>query len=152
MRPGRVISGGQTGVDRAALDAALALGIPCGGTVPAGRLAEDGVVPDRYPVTESRSPDYPARTEANVLAGDATLILALKLPLAGGTLLTRELALRHGKPVAVVLLDATDPAEGIRRFLEKTRPATLNVAGPRESSFPGIGEKARKALMTAWGP
>ncbi|MBI5622528.1 MAG: putative molybdenum carrier protein [Elusimicrobia bacterium] len=150
MRPGRVISGGQTGVDRAALDAALALGIPCGGTVPKGRLAEDGPVPERYPMTEGPCEDYPARTEANVRDSDATLILALKTPLTGGTLLTRELALRHDKPVAVVLLGSSDPASGIRRFLDMTKPAVLNVAGPRESSCPGIADLARRALIAAW--
>lgn len=149
MRPRRVISGGQTGVDRAALDAALELGIPCGGTVPKGRLAEDGPVPARYPMKESPSPDYPARTEANVQDSDATLILAWAAPLTGGTLRTLEFARRHGKPAAVVSLGEGDPVAEIRAFLSRVKPATLNVAGPRESSCPGIGAKARRALLLA---
>lgn len=149
MRPGRVISGGQTGVDRAALDAALALGIPCGGTAPKGMLAEDGRVPDRYPLVEGPSPDYAERTETNVRDADATLILVTTEPLTGGTLLTERLARKHRKPVAVVRLDDPDPAADIRSFLKAVRPRTLNVAGPRESSFPGIGDKAREALLAA---
>ncbi|MBI4678851.1 MAG: putative molybdenum carrier protein [Elusimicrobia bacterium] len=147
----RVISGGQTGVDRAALDVALELGLPCGGTAPKGRLAEDGRIPDRYPLVEGPSPDYNVRTEANVKDADATLILVLRKPLSGGTLLTCQLARRHRKPVAVVALDAEDAVAQIRRFLERTRPETLNVAGPRESSSPGIGDRARLALVSALG-
>lgn len=150
----RVISGAQTGVDRAALDAALALGLPCGGTVPRGRKAEDGGVPALYPVRESGDPSYASRTERNVLDADATLILA-RGRLSGGTLLTRRLARRHGKPVGVVDLDLPRPVERVLAFLTEARPNTLNVAGPRESSFPGIGARARAVLLEAfarWRP
>ena len=142
----RIISGGQTGVDRAALDAALTLRLPCGGTVPKGRRAEDGAVPDRYPVSECGSRDYSVRTERNVLDADATLILCPGAP-AGGTRLTETLARRHGRPVCVVDLDAPEPEARAREFLLGVRPKVLNVAGPRESSFPGVGARAR-ALLT----
>ncbi|MFA5140731.1 MAG: putative molybdenum carrier protein [Elusimicrobiota bacterium] len=142
----RVISGGQTGVDRAALDAAQELGLACGGTVPKGRLAEDGRIPDRYPMSESGSEEYPVRTERNVLDSDATLILTLGEP-AGGTRLTLELAKRHKKPVCVVDLGWKKPAAQARDFVSRVKPETLNVAGPRESSFPGIGEKAKRLIL-----
>src|SRR5438309_682688 len=89
----RIISGGQTGVDRAALDAALACGVPCGGCCPQGRRAEDGPIAARYPLTETPSPDYPPRTERNVRDADATLILIKGMP-SGGTALTIEVARR----------------------------------------------------------
>jgi len=142
----RVISGGQTGVDRAALDAAQELGLPCGGTVPKGRLAEDGRIPDRYPMSESGSEEYPVRTERNVLDSDATLILTLGEP-TGGTRLTLELAARHKKPVCVVDLGGEEPAALAREFVSRVKPETLNVAGPRESSFPGIGREAKRLIL-----
>lgn len=142
----RVISGGQTGVDRAALDAALELGLPCGGSVPKGRLAEDGRVPDRYPVRECASAEYPVRTELNVREADATLVLADAEP-AGGTRFTIGAARRLGKPCCVVRLGEPGAADKARRFLRAHRPGTLNVAGPRESGSPGIGERARRLLL-----
>jgi hypothetical protein len=144
FRPHKIISGGQTGVDRAALDAALELGLKAGGSVPKGRLAEDGRIDDKYPVDECGSAEYPVRTEMNVRHADATLILA-HVPLSGGTRLTVEMCRKHKKPFAVVdLADETveEAEEKIRVFLEKEKPATLNVAGPRESSSPGIYKKS----------
>ncbi len=85
----KIISGGQTGVDRAALDVAIELELPCGGWCPRGRLAEDGTVPDRYPLQETRSAEYAERTERNVIDSDGTLIIATR-PLTGGTALTVE--------------------------------------------------------------
>jgi hypothetical protein len=134
----KIISGGQTGVDRGALDAAIALGMAHGGWCPRGRRAEDGRIPERYALTETDSPEYGARTEQNVLEGDATLILC-RGPLSGGTELTARLAERHGKPHLVVDLDHPPPDEQVRAWLQSHRRGVLNVAGPRESQSPGIG-------------
>jgi hypothetical protein len=143
----KIISGGQTGVDRAALDVAIELGIPHGGWCPAGRLAEDGRIPDCYLLVETDSPVHAARTEQNVLDADATLIL-YRGRMTGGTALTRRLAQRHGRPHWAVDLDLPpDPAE-VRRWMEANAIETLNVAGPRESNSPGIAELAAKFLRS----
>lgn len=144
--PLRIISGGQTGVDRAALDAARALGLERGGWCPRGRRAEDGRIPSSYPLVELASRGYPRRTERNIREADATLILTSGPP-AGGTALTLTLARRLGKPHRVVDLDAGEPAERITAWLGEIAPVTLNVAGPRESAAPGIHERARKLLL-----
>jgi hypothetical protein len=93
----RLIAGGQTGVDRAALDVALELGIPCGGWCPKGRKAEDGVIHDRYPLAETPSGGYSQRTKWNIRDSDGTLILAWGKQ-AGGTLLTVNECIRTGRP------------------------------------------------------
>ena len=139
----RVISGGQTGVDRGALDAALELGVAAGGWCPAGRRAEDGAIPARYPLSETESADYLVRTEANVRDSDGTLILVESEPLTGGTAATKRYGRTHRKPVLVALLgDADSALAAIERWLTVEKIATLNVAGPRESGAPGIQEKA----------
>ncbi|MEM8679348.1 MAG: putative molybdenum carrier protein, partial [Planctomycetota bacterium] len=93
----KVVSGGQTGVDRGALDAAIYLGLPHGGWCPRGRLAEDGVIPARYELQETTAPQYAVRTEKNVIDSDATLILHSG-PLSGGTKYTRAMAEKHQRP------------------------------------------------------
>src|SRR5215471_7567840 len=98
----RIVSGGQTGVDRAALDAALELGVPCGGWCPRGRAAEDGPIDDRYPLHETPSRDVEQRTEWNVRDSDGTLILNRGPELTGGTLLTQRVAQRDRKPWMVI--------------------------------------------------
>lgn len=131
----KVISGGQTGVDRAALDVALELGLPVGGWCPAGRRAEDGPLARRYPLQETASPAYPVRTRLNIEDSDGTLILHGP-ELRGGTELTRDLALRLRKPVLVLpLAEAADP-DHINQWLERARVHVLNVAGPRASEYP----------------
>jgi hypothetical protein len=145
VRPLTIVSGGQTGVDRGALDAAIALGIPHGGWCPRGRLAEDGAIPSRYKLTETDSPDYSIRTERNVLDSDATLIL-YRGELRGGTELTRQLAERHGKHCLVVDLDRPPHADEIRQWIVDIQPGTLNVAGPRESQSPGICARTTELL------
>jgi Circularly permutated YpsA SLOG family len=143
----KIVSGGQTGVDRAALDAAIALGIPLGGWVPRNRRAEDGRVPDRYPVRETVSDAYDVRTRLNVRDSDATLVLARGRP-TGGTALTLAIARSLGRPHRIVDLAGPTDAEDVRAWLGREHVRILNVAGPRESSHPGIYDEAF-AVLTA---
>jgi putative molybdenum carrier protein len=145
----KLISGGQTGVDRAALDFALQLGIACGGWCPKGRRAEDGVIPPSYPLQETPTEEYPERTEWNVRDADGTLILTRGTP-DRGTALTVKLAKRMKKPFYVV--DLSQPAfpEAVRAWLQENAIRVLNVAGPRESSQKGIAHKARRFLDMLW--
>jgi hypothetical protein len=142
----QIISGGQTGVDRGALDAAIAVGIEHGGWCPQGRLAEDGRIPDCYRLEETDSPDYPVRTESNVLYSDATLIL-YRSQLSGGTLLTVRIAEQHGRPSLAVDLDSPLAPAKIRQWFEEHHVEVLNVAGPRESQCPNIAKSARDFVM-----
>lgn len=145
-RPIRIVSGGQTGVDRAGLDAAIALDLDHGGWCPRGRLAEDGEVPSRYELRENESRDYTVRTEQNVLDSDATLIL-YEARLKGGTLLTRRLAKQHARPSLSLRIDRPWSPETVWQWFAAVRPETLNVAGPRESTSPGIYERSFQALL-----
>lgn len=147
------MSGGQTGVDRAALDVALALGMPCGGWCPKGRLAEDGIVPERYPLRETRSTRYARRTLWNVRDSDATLILA-HAPLGGGTAYTERCARDLERPWLVVAPDAVDAATlaRVRAWLDANQVEVLNVAGPRESGAPGIHDLAVTFLRALLAP
>ncbi len=141
----KIISGGQTGVDRAALDVAMEFGIPCGGWCPQGRRAEDGRIPDSYPLQEASSPDYPFRTRLNVEDSDGTLILSRGSP-QGGTALTLKLATKLNKPFLLVDLDReTDPFQ-VWQWIKINRVRVLNVAGPREGESAGIFEKASSFL------
>jgi hypothetical protein len=147
----RVISGGQTGVDRAALDAARAAGLDIGGWCPRGRLAEDGPIPGIYPLRETPSRNAAARTRANVVEGDATLILVPSADSATwgeGTRLTRRYACDLSKPLHVAILGGDEAAAlaGVRDWLRTGGAATLNVAGPRESTAPGIYDRAHRFL------
>jgi hypothetical protein len=142
----KIISGGQTGVDRGALEAALRLHIPHGGWCPRGRLAEDGWIPDRYDLQELDSSDYAARTEKNVVESDATLIFC-RGSLSGGTLLTYRLSDRHGRPCKVVDLSESLDVRDVRGWLEEHQVGTLNVAGPRESQNPGIERQTQESLV-----
>lgn len=134
----KVISGGQTGADRAGLDAALAHGIPIGGYCPLGRRAEDGRIPDAYPLMETRSPKYETRTRKNVRAADGTLVLNVG-PLTGGTRLTVTHAEKIKKPCLLVQLGDADHAtpEMVVEWLKVNGISTLNIAGPREGKAPG---------------
>ncbi len=146
-----VRSGGQTGVDRAALDAALAASVPVTGWCPAGRRAEDGPIPERYPLTETPRTEYAQRTSWNVRDADATLILA-RGPLEGGTAKTARSAEGQGRPLRVVDLaaepDTTAAAEAAAVWIQEMGTRELNVAGPRESTAPGIYAEAL-VFMTA---
>ena len=142
----RIVSGGQTGVDRGALDAAIVVGIDHGGWCPLGRLAEDGRIPKRYHLHETDSSDYAVRTEQNVIDSDATLILHVGT-LSGGTELTRRLSVKHNRPNLLVdLADDPDPHR-VRQWLEELGVEVLNVAGPRGSSLPGLNEESRDFLV-----
>lgn len=138
----KVVSGGQTGVDRAALDAALALSQPCGGWCPRGRRAEDGPIDERYPLEETPSDDYAERTEWNVRDSDGTLVLTRGRP-SGGTAFTIAVARRLRRPLLVLDLAAAPAPAEAWRFVEQLGLRVLNVAGPRESQRPGIGGEAR---------
>jgi len=146
FRPSLIISGGQTGVDRGALEAAMALGIAHGGWCPQGRLAEDGAIPARYRLQETDSPQYAVRTERNVRDSDATLIFC-RGSLTGGTEWTRICAQRHRRPCLVVDLCEPVDWQALRRWLATVRPKVLNVAGPRESQAPGIQHEVQEILM-----
>ena len=141
----KIVSGGQPGVARAALDVAMQLGIPVGGWCPRGRRAEDGRIPDSYLLLEASSVNYAKRTELNVRDSDGTLILSGG-PLTGGTALTKSLAQRLRKPVFVVDL-RDDPAPNVTdEWLAANSMQTLNVAGPRESQQPGIYDRVSDFL------
>jgi hypothetical protein len=136
----RIVSGGQTGVDRAALDVAIQLGIPHGGWVPKGRLAEDGPLPERYQMRETPSAIYSERTEKNVIDSDGTLIIS-RGELSGGSETTREMAITHARPWLHVDLKRTAAflaAVRIAEWLNTHRIQVLNVAGPRASKDPQI--------------
>jgi hypothetical protein len=141
-----IVSGGQTGADRAALDWAIAHGIPHGGWCPAGRMAEDGAIPDRYLLTEV--PDgggYRQRTRANVRDSDATLVVSLATELAGGSQATVEFARQLGKPWLHVH-PGSDWKGRLRNWLHGIRIEVLNVAGPRASGAPGIEDFTQEVL------
>jgi hypothetical protein len=147
----RVVSGGQTGADRGALDAAIALGLEHGGYCPRGRLAEDGVIPARYQLTETSSAEYAQRTERNVIEADGTLLVTRGAP-TGGSALTARLARARRKPLLSIDLDLTsfeDAADAVRRWLAAHRIATLNVAGSRASRTPTLADDVRRLLEAA---
>lgn len=149
----RVVSGGQTGVDRAGLDAALGAGIIIGGYCPRGRTAEDGVIPERYPMTELESPESYYRTEKNVIDSDGTLILN-KGEITEGTRLTLDFAIQYGRPCLTVQLDEHNPLppDRVVRWLRSQYIQTLNIAGPRESKCPGgIYHEALEYLQILFG-
>ena len=153
----KIVSGGQTGVDRGALEAAVALGLEFGGWAPHGWIAEDGTIPAQYqermrehPSMGSRAQDYRERTKANVRDSHATLILVDSLPLSGGTKLTEDTAAAMMKSHKVIVMSAENAKEDalkwLRQFLGMSSALVLNVAGPRESKVPGIQARAKAFL------
>lgn len=143
--PRRIVSGGQTGVDRAGLEVAIALGIEHGGWCPLGRRSEDGTVPSRYELTETDSYDYTVRTRQNVIDSDATLIL-YEGQIRGGTKLTKRLTEELNQP-SLSLPISDEAIAKVACWLQEIKPNTLNVAGPRESSSPGIESRAFDLLL-----
>ncbi|MCL7487575.1 MAG: putative molybdenum carrier protein [Desulfobulbaceae bacterium] len=146
----KIISGGQTGADRAALDAAITLGLPHGGWLPRGRKTEDGPLPARYKLTELNSQRYRDRTEQNIIDSDATLIVSFGT-LTGGSALTESLALRHDRPCLIIDLECISREEAIdavEKWLRKNDITILNIAGPRESGEPRIYDAVYKLLLS----
>lgn len=149
--PTRIVSGGQTGVDRAALDFAREHGIPHGGWCPRGRLAEDGPIESGYELKETPEVEYSQRTGWNVRDSDGTVIFTASPELTGGSALTRELALVHGKPclhLSRTVDGVTAPAK-LREFIRRHKVKVLNVAGPRLSTDPAARVFASQVLE-AW--
>jgi hypothetical protein len=146
----KIISGGQTGADRAGLDFAIHAGLKHGGYVPRGRKAEDGRIDERYNLAELSTSSYPARTRKNIEESDGTVIFSLERRLSDGTKLTRELADKLGKPVLHIYDSRKErrsypdslrlEIQALTDFLCSNKIEILNVAGPRESKEPGVYE------------
>jgi hypothetical protein len=132
-----LIAGGQTGVDRAVFDFALSRGITCGGWCPKGRLAEDGTIPERYPVKEWHSPLYEDRTKQNILDSDGVLIV-FGSAMDRGTRLTLQLAEMMGKRHYIHSLKQEREIRPIHNWMSDNQIRRLNIAGPRESNDNGI--------------
>jgi hypothetical protein len=144
----KIISGGQTGADRAALDVAIELGIPHGGWIPKGRKTEAGRLPVKYQLQELPTDSYPERTEQNVIDSDGTLIISHGL-LTGGSAFTRKMAEKHGKPwihIDANRVSVEAATEIIRAWLNGNDIEVLNVAGPRASKDPKIYSVTKEIL------
>ena len=141
----KIVSGGQTGVDRAALDWAIANGFQHGGWSPEGRLAEDGPIPERYHLMELTGAGYRARTKANVRDSDGTLIVSLESVLTGGSRQTAIFAKSLGKP-CLHIHPMADWQAALHTWMASNAIAVLNVAGPRASSAPTIGNFVMEVL------
>ena len=135
----KIISGGQSGADRAALDWAMAHNVPHGGYCPKGRIAEDGTIDPKYQLQETKNLDYSERTELNVLHSDGTAIFSIKGVLDGGSRETSDFAKKHKKPWIHIRQKLDNPAQSLRQFLEHNDIRILNVAGPRASREPDVG-------------
>ena len=151
----QVVSGGQTGVDRAGLDAAIFHGIPHGGWCPAGRRSEDGRIPDEYQLRESDSRNYAVRTRQNVTDSDGTLIL-FEDSMSRGTELTSKIARQLKRPLLCVDIielpdwsddQFEDEVKKVSVWITEQNVCVLNIAGPRESTSPGINGIARMFLL-----
>ena len=151
-RVSKVISGGQTGADRAGIDAAISLGIDYGGSLPSGRRTEDGHLPMKYnKMNEVKSRHYQVRTEKNVMDSDATIIFTFNR-IGSGSALTRKLAEQHLKSCFHVNLDKQTDDEAVRivtEWLDSVRPYTLNVAGSRESTAEDIYQRVYRIMKEA---
>jgi hypothetical protein len=155
-----VLSGGQTGVDQAALRAAAQAGLAPGGWCPPGRECDDGVIPAEFPLRETpdeRSPDAPdvprsQRTEWNVRDADAVLILGpAALEEDVGSRWAARCARRYGRPLLACDPAHPDAAARIGRWLRAEPIRVLNVAGPSERTAPGIGAATEALLRVVFG-
>ena len=152
-RINRIVSGGQTGVDRAALDFAIGRGIDHGGWIPKGRKAEDGPLSTVYKMVETKTAGYAERTRRNVLDSDGTLIIYEGRP-SGGTALTGAIARQAKKPLLMINLATTaidETARLICKWIAQNPVEVLNIAGPRASQNPEIYDRCRELLEKAWG-
>jgi hypothetical protein len=146
----KLISGGQTGADQAALDFALAHHLPYGGWCPGGRRAEDAPIADCYQLRETPSEEYTQRTEWNVRDSDGTVIFSLATILVGGSAYTAEYARQLGKPLLHLTPAESHPARLLRDFVTTRDISTLNVAGPRASEEPAVGAFVWRVLEEAF--
>jgi hypothetical protein len=149
-----ILSGGQTGADRAALDFAIEYGLAHGGWCPRGRRAEDGPIDQRYQLTETPSHRYDQRTRWNVRDSDATVVFTVSSDATGGTALTLAVARRLGKPYLhlsgeTALAVGQDSAEDLLAFLATHHVSRLNIAGPRASQEPLVAAFVRGVLVAA---
>jgi hypothetical protein len=154
LRQITIVSGGQTGADRAALDFAIEHGVAHRGWCPRDRQAEDGTIDACYQLRETPSRRYVQRTQWNVRDSDATLVFTIDLVPTGGTALTIEIAQQLGKPLLHLARPDGEPNESTARklldFLSEHQVQTLNVAGPRASQEPDVAEFVRAVLTAAW--
>ncbi|MBH8550950.1 putative molybdenum carrier protein [Nostocaceae cyanobacterium CENA357] len=150
----KIISGGQTGADRAALDWAMAHQVDHGGWCPKGRKAEDGILNVRYDLTETPSSEYSQRTEWNVRDSDGTVIFSISPTIFAGTLLTVELAKKYEKPYIHICKKLTDinSVSQFQLFISNFGIVNLNVAGPRASNEPEVYQFVREVLDRAFLP
>lgn len=147
----KIISGGQTGADRAALNFALKFYMPHGGWIPKGRITEDGPLPDRYLLQEMPTASYPARTEQNVIDSDGTVIFSRGKP-TGDTDYTRQMVLGHKRQLLHIdlnLRSSYDAAHLLLSWIDLQHIKILNVAGPRASKDPAIYNDVFRILEMA---
>ncbi len=144
----KIISGGQTGADQAALDVAIKYNIPHGGWIPKGRLTEDGGLPTEYQLEEMPTESYSQRTEKNILDSDATLIVSHG-KITGGPALTKKLAKQHNKQYLHLDMDEMSMLYALRflkSWVSDNGIKILNVAGARASKDPNIYDATTKII------
>jgi hypothetical protein len=150
----KIISGGQTGADRAALDFAIKNNIPHGGWVPRGRKTEDGRLPEQYQLREMPTAEYSKRTKKNIIISDGTVIVSHG-PLTGGSALTRELAKQHRRPwihLDMKELPLKIAANRLSSWIETNQVKIMNIAGSRGSKDPQIYQATMELLDAAFSP